>query len=1434
MTFPYRQLSIRTQIFLLALAIVLPVAAMLAWFLAAALQHARDEAHAKVRNLATYAAADLERHLRRSEATLGRLAARPLVKALDPRHCDPIVAEFVRLNPEFTTLGVRDVQGNSVCSYLSNPIRQLNTRDFPWFEEGMRNGKFTAGDAFRGRQVGRWVSVLTHPIRNDEGTLTGLLALPVDLLKFGEDLLASVPKNSVVVVLDRKGTILLRSAEAGSFIGRPAPEKAEDAMRGMREGFLSITGLDGVQRLHTFVTIPGVEWRVMAGLPQDEVFAGYHATLRRSLGIGLGALLLALALAWRIGAAIVRPIADLAAAAASVAAGDNAARAKVAGPAEIESVAQQFNRMLDARNRGEAALRESEVRYRTLVDWSPEPIAVHRDGKIIYVNPADIKMFGATSAQDLIGKPILDFVHPDFRQLVLARVKNISDHGGTTPQLDQRYLKLDGTAIDVEVQSASIIFDGERAVLVAMRDITERKAMEAQRDDERKLLELVARGGPLPDLLTRLVLNYEALFPGMRGSVLLLDPAGQHLLHGAAPNLPPAYCQAIDGVEIGPSVGSCGTAAHTGKTTMVADIASDPLWRAFKDLALAHGLQACWSVPILGTSGRVLGTFAFYFNAPRAALPSELTNIERGAQLASLAIERDLAVAALRESEERFRSLTELSSDWYWEQDVQFRFVRMHGDLELKTGIPTADHIGLTRWDMPALNLSDNDWDAHKAVLQAHLPFRDLQMQRPNRAGRVHWVSISGMPIFDAQGLFTGYRGVGTDISERVQTEVALRESEARNRLFADAVKQSGDAIWTHDLDGIVMFWNEAAAKLFGFSAEEAVGKSVRELHLAGVSEAEWESVRRRFASKAPETYESRRHTKAGNIVDLFVSTAPMFDEHGKHVAKIISMTDISERKRAQAALKESEERYRILVEWTPEPSFVHRDGEMIYVNPAAINMFGATAAHDLVGKPLLDRVHPDFRQIVQARIKGIAEHGVSVPMIELRYLRLDGAVIDAEVQATSVIYDGARAVHVAARDITARKRAEAANRQLEAQLRESQKMEAIGTLAGGIAHDFNNILATILGNAELARQDMSANPLALESVEEIRKAGSRARDLVQQILSFSRRQPTERKRTSLAPVIEESVRLLRATLPARLVLEVHCDADVPAVLADATQIKQVVINLVTNAMQAMRGGPGRIEIRLDTVTLNAALAEAHPSLGAMHARRPGRTVRLAVSDDGPGMDAAMLERIFEPFFTTKPVDEGTGLGLSVAHGIVQGHEGAIVVDSAPGMGASFTLYLPAAETEAGAPQPGESAGAALKAATPQMGGGRHILHLDDDESLVFLVKRLLERRGHRVSSHTDQRAALDALRAHPAGFDLVVTDYNMPGMSGLDVAREVRAIRADLPVAVASGFIDEALRAQAGGTGVRELIFKADAVEEFCEVVQRLVRAVGEKSKSS
>jgi CheY-like chemotaxis protein len=284
--------------------------------------------------------------------------------------------------------------------------------------------------------------------------------------------------------------------------------------------------------------------------------------------------------------------------------------------------------------------------------------------------------------------------------------------------------------------------------------------------------------------------------------------------------------------------------------------------------------------------------------------------------------------------------------------------------------------------------------------------------------------------------------------------------------------------------------------------------------------------------------------------------------------------------------------------------------------------------------------------------------------------------------------------------------------------------------------------------------------------------------------------------------------------------------------MADATQIQQIVINLCTNASQAMQGQPGEITVRVQLVIPDAALQDRHPGLRTFCEQHPDQAVCLSVSDNGCGMDADTLTRIFEPFFTTKPVDEGTGLGLSVVHGIVQAHQGVITVDSQPGVGTCFALYLaPIGVDTAETLNTRRIRITLADTAEAKLERGGHILYIDDDESLVLMITRLMERRGYRVSGFSNQQAALSALRAAPTTFDVVITDYNMPGMSGLDVAREVHAIRNDLRVAVVSGFIDESLRAQAGAAGVQGLIFKAMSVEELCEEFARLAQTIAHGS---
>jgi two-component system cell cycle sensor histidine kinase/response regulator CckA len=423
--------------------------------------------------------------------------------------------------------------------------------------------------------------------------------------------------------------------------------------------------------------------------------------------------------------------------------------------------------------------------------------------------------------------------------------------------------------------------------------------------------------------------------------------------------------------------------------------------------------------------------------------------------------------------------------------------------------------------------------------------------------------------------------------------------------------------------------------------------------------------------------------------------------------------------------------------------------------------------------------------------------------------------------------------------DITSLRAVQAEQKALQSQLAQSQKMEALGTLAGGVAHDFNNILAAILGNADLARHDLPREAPARESLHEISAAARRGRELVRQILAFSRRQPMERTPVDVRAVVQEACSLLRTALPPQVQLIQDCACHTPPIQADATQLGQVFLNLGTNAVHAL-GGSGRIEYLLDA--LRPDDPDVPADFGRACADAGVEVVRLRVRDNGCGMSEAVKSRMFEPFFTTKPVGQGTGLGLPVVLGIVEAHGGAVVVHSQEGQGTEFGLFFPAvAATPApalGNPntnqhEPVTMSQAHPDAPTPESvpmtetssADPRHILYLDDDDTLVFLVRRLLERRGYRVTGVSDQQQAIDAVRNNPGAFHLMLTDYNMPGMSGIEVAEEVLRISPSLAVAVASGYINEELEQKAKAVGVREVVFKTDAIESFCEVVERLSR---------
>ena len=654
------------------------------------------------------------------------------------------------------------------------------------------------------------------------------------------------------------------------------------------------------------------------------------------------------------------------------------------------------------------------------------------------------------------------------------------------------------------------------------------------------------------------------------------------------------------------------------------------------------------------------------------------------------------------------------------------------------------------------------------------------------------------------------------DISERTQAEAALQRSEAQHRALVEGSLQGITIIAQ---EGMCLFANQAFATMYGWATPEGVvGQSI----LQFVAPHEHPRMTSYLAARlrgetAPGRYEFQGCTQDGTLVwaEALVSQI----EWEGCPAHLFTCIDITERKQAEEALRASEELNRRIVEAVPGGiTQVSPEGSIVRANAEAARILG------LVYDDLLQRFVADFAlQTIWEDgspcavedypvTKCLATHQPqSATTIGVR--RPDGAVSWAVFTAIPLrdpTTGGVTGAVVTFLDITERKRAEEDRKRLEEQLHQGQKMEALGTLSGGIAHEFNNILAVIIGFTELAIYALPATHPACRHLQAVLLAGNRAKDLVQQILAFSRPSERDRKPVQVAQVIQEALALLRATLPTTIEIRQHFPEHEGTVLAHRNQLHQVIMNLCTNAEYAMRQTGGILEIGLDTVDLPHDFTAPHRTLP------PGAYVCLTLRDTGQGMTPDIVEHIFEPFFTTKGVGEGTGMGLAIVHGIVTSHGGAITVESTPGQGTTFTIYLPrianTAPAETNAP-----------AEDIRHGKGR-ILFVDDEEMLAHVGQKLLTHLGYDAVACTSSLDALETFRAAPQRFDLVITDQTMPAMTGVTLVAELRRIRPDIPIILCTGFSHLINAEKAQALGVDAFVMKPGVTQELAVTIQQVL----------
>lgn len=679
--------------------------------------------------------------------------------------------------------------------------------------------------------------------------------------------------------------------------------------------------------------------------------------------------------------------------------------------------------------------------------------------------------------------------------------------------------------------------------------------------------------------------------------------------------------------------------------------------------------------------------------------------------------------------------------------------------------------------------------------------------------GSLRWLKDCAFPIKEDDGNISRIAGISEDITEQMRREQALQASEERYRRIVETAEEG---IWLVDREWKTSFVNVRMEQMLGCRPGEMLGR-----HLLEFMDEEGALAAREYMGRREdgvrEGHEFSFVRKDGTELWALVSASPLPDESGAFSGALAMVTDITERKRAEEALRVSEERLRLAHKATND---VIWDWDVVqnaqHWNETGGAVFGWT---DIVESPQtaawwVDRVHPEDRQRVQdGFFAAVNDPGADRWHDEYRFRKADGAYAEVIDRGYVLRDEQGKATRMigAMLDITERKQAAEERRRFETHLRQAQKMEAIGTLAGGIAHDFNNVLSAIIGFTELSfGKAPQGSPLQAD-LQQVLLAADRAKDLVKQILTFSRQSEQVARPVQILPLLKEALKFLRASIPSTIAIRQHLKTSSEStVLADPTQIHQVIMNLCTNASYAMRERGGTLEVELSEVVISENDdPSAYPGMA------PGNYLRLRVSDTGCGVDEETLQRIFDPFFTTKPREEGTGMGLAVVYGIVEACGGGITVRSKPGEGSHFYLYFPKAPSLI--PK-------RLSDQKEVPRGKGLILFVDDEAALVRLGEKMLQSLGYTVVAESSSVQALALFRSKPDEFDLLITDYTMPQMTGLDLIKQIRQIRADLPVILCSGHTDFLDSMSISDLGVQELIRKPINRRTMAEAVSRFL----------
>ncbi len=1002
------------------------------------------------------------------------------------------------------------------------------------------------------------------------------------------------------------------------------------------------------------------------------------------------------------------------------------------------------------RMRAEEALRHSESSYRSIFEASEDPIFVHDwdTGEILDVSPKAEELYGWTRAEmRRLSVADVSANEPGYTQAEAARHIQQAKLHATPIRFEWHARHRDGHLMWHEVTLKRATIAGEPQILAFIRDVTERKrADEALRASEEQ---------------------YRAVFHATADGLVLRD----------ADN-----CI----VDVNPAL-----LAMTGYTRE--DLVGATRWlfvRPNEDEEAAARARRVLAGETSHRETQAVRKDGTPFDVEVRSVPIQYRGRPHVLAMAREITARRLADEALRASEEQYRAVFNATADALVLRDADNCIVDVNPALLAMTGYAREDLVGKQRWAFlpPAEDALGRE--LHRRVIAGEPVQHETVGVRKD--GTRFDVEVRSVPI--------QYRGrphvlaMARDITARRLAEEALRSSEEQYRAIFNA---SDDALvlWNSELKRVDC--NPAYEKIYGFTREEVISETYPENFPLEYRERRRELARRTLEGE-PCHLELESLRKNGERFFAEIRTIPVRHRGEPHVLAIAR--DITERKRAEEAFRASEAQYRAIFHATAD-ALVLRDADfrIVDVNPAYEAMSGYTRDEVLGMKQVVAHPVQVNEQLLPLHRKALAGDAVH---LEAEGRRKDGTPIEIELRGVPIQHRGEPHVLYIGRDITSRRRAETERVALETQLRQAQKMEAIGHLAGGIAHDFNNILTSIMGYVALAAE----RPGATEDgklgnyLEQALLSSRRARDLIQQMLTFSRGQRGERRPVDLRRVAAEAARLLRSSMPSTLELETRAQADVPLTSLDRVQGEQVLLNLCINARDALQGhGKVRVDVgRAESGRGVCASCRSHFD---------GEFVELAVADNGPGIPPEVMERMFEPFFSTKEVGKGSGMGLATVHGIVHEHGGHIVIESVPGRGATFRVLFPMLRADGDAIEH-ETLPGYVPASRKVALRGR-VLLVDDEEMIVGFMRELLEGWGLEVIAKRSGPDARQVFADEPDRYDLVITDQTMPRMTGLELASELVTIRPGLPVILYTGYADGVTDAQVKSAGVRALLKK-------------------------